>query len=107
MFLTQKHQYTCFFEKGHAKNQKKGPCQARGGHRRPSLFLRKINKSVFESINLTFYHTQIDASDHIYPMGALKPHFLLKNQFFIGNGSKNQKIKNIIFWIPPLSGEVI
>ena len=41
----------------------------------PSLFLQKIDKSEFSSINLTFYPTHIDATDHIYPMGPPKPHF--------------------------------
>jgi len=46
-FSSKNHNIPVFVEKGHAKKKRKGPCQARGGHRRPSLFSRKINKSVF------------------------------------------------------------
>ena len=38
---------------------------------------------------IDFWHTSThnDATDHIYRLGSLKPHFELKNCFFIGNGS--------------------
>ena len=34
------------------------------------------NQNTKKTINITFYHTQNDATDHIYPMGLPKPNFL-------------------------------
>ena len=44
------------------------------------------------------------ASDHIYPLGPLKPHFLF-SFVVIGNGSKPPKTEKRNVWTPPLSGE--
>ena len=67
--------------------EKKEPLLGRPEESSPSWFLSKIDKSEFSSINLTFYPTHIDASDHIYPLGPPKPH-LNRFCFFIGNMSK-------------------
>ena len=53
----------------------------------------EINKSGFQSITLTFYHTQHDASDHIYPLGPPKPICYQKTCVCIVNGSEINEFK--------------
>ena len=55
--------------------EKKEPLLGRPEESSPSCFLPKIDRSEFSLINLTFYPTHIDATDHIYPMGPPNPIF--------------------------------
>ena len=95
-FWFQKHQYTCFFEKGHAQNpNKEAParqpvdtvvrCPLPGNRWTLSFELgftksQQILVSINQSDILPHPHNvgHIDASDHIYPLGPHKPIFLFK-----------------------------
>ena len=74
-FCPQNPQYTCYFEKGHAKNQKKRPLPGKPQVSSRNWFLPKIDKSVGIINQSDILPHPHGCHRHVLPNGTTKTYF--------------------------------